>query len=52
VQLAQRADLVMAGLAGMGLKTRLLEQQELLDLYTRLFSPEVPSIETQSQTKA
>lgn len=42
MQLAQRADLVMAGLSGMGLKSRLLEQQELMELFTQLYNPEVP----------
>ncbi|HXV26659.1 MAG TPA: hypothetical protein VD862_01355 [Candidatus Paceibacterota bacterium] len=46
MQLAQRADLVISGLAGMGLRGRLLEQEELVTLYTSLFNPEVPSVKT------
>lgn len=43
-QLAQRADLISGGLLGMGLKSKLLEQQELVTLFTELYSPEVPSV--------
>lgn len=49
VQLSQRADLVTAGLTGMGLKTKLLEEQELVELYTQLFNPEVPSNKRQEK---
>lgn len=49
VQLAQRADLVMAGLSGMGLTARLLEQQDLMDLFTQLYNPEVPNISEEKQ---
>lgn len=48
-QLAQRAELISGGLLGMGLKSKLLEQQELTTLFTALFSPEVPT--TQGATK-
>lgn len=44
MQLAQRADLVTAGLSGMGLKARLLEQQELVELFSSLYNPEVPAL--------
>lgn len=52
VQLAQRADLVMAGLSGMGLKSRILEQQELMELFTQLYNPEVPDISKENEEKA
>lgn len=41
-QLAQRSGLVSAGLQGMGLTSKLLEQQDLLALLTALYNPEVP----------
>jgi type IV secretory pathway VirB4 component len=43
IQLQQRADLIAAGLSGMGLKGRLLEQEELLTLFRELYSPVVPT---------
>lgn len=43
-QLAQRSGLITAGLQGMGLQTKLLEQEELIALFTSLYSPEVPEV--------
>ncbi|HVZ11119.1 MAG TPA: hypothetical protein VG941_01735 [Candidatus Paceibacterota bacterium] len=39
VQLMQRAELVMDGLISLGLKVKLLEQGELMDLYYGLYNP-------------
>jgi type IV secretory pathway VirB4 component len=53
MQLGQRADLVSAGLASMGLKSRLLEQPELFELFSALYNPVVPANpeqQTSSQT--
>lgn len=41
-QLRQRADVVLGGLSGLGLKGRLLEQQDLIALFTDLYNPTVP----------
>lgn len=38
-QLIQRVELVMDGLIGMGLKTRLLERDDLINLYYSLYNP-------------
>lgn len=43
MQLAQRADLLSSGLAGMGLKSKLLEQDELVKLFSSLYNPEIPA---------
>lgn len=43
-QLVQRSGLISGGLQGMGLQTKLLEQEELVALFTSLYSPEVPEI--------
>ncbi|HYU65028.1 MAG TPA: hypothetical protein VEK36_02070 [Candidatus Paceibacterota bacterium] len=45
-QLLQRAELVFDGLVGMGLKTRILEGQELINLFYGLYNP---SVKTQNQ---
>jgi hypothetical protein len=39
VQLKQRADLVFDGLVGLGLKTRVLDQNELINLFSSLYNP-------------
>ena len=39
-QLLQRAELVYSGLVGLGLKTRTLEDEELKNLYYKLYNPE------------
>ena len=41
-QLQQRADLVIGGLSGLGLKGHSLNQEELLKLFKGVFSPVVP----------
>lgn len=43
VQLAQRADLILGGLSGMGLKGHLLAQEELTKLFADLYNPVVPT---------
>jgi len=42
-QLLQRADLVLGGLSGMGLKGRALGQEELVGLFGDLYNPAVPT---------
>lgn len=42
-QLQQRADLIIGGLSGMGLKGHMLEQDELLKLFNDLYNPKVPA---------
>jgi hypothetical protein len=39
VQLMQRAELILDGLIGIGLKARILEGQELINLYYSLYNP-------------
>ncbi len=43
IQLSQRADLITSGLSGMGLKGRMLGQEELLTLFRELYNPVVPT---------
>jgi len=43
LQLQQRADLILGGLSGMGLKGKALEQEELAKLFTELYNPVVVS---------
>jgi hypothetical protein len=43
IQLRQRADLVIGGLSGMGLKGHMLEQGEVVDLFKGVFNPLVPA---------
>lgn len=38
-QLLQRAELIFGGLVGIGLKARVLEQQELMNLFYGLYNP-------------
>lgn len=38
-QLMQRAELVFGGLVGLGLKTRLLEKEELVQIFYNLYNP-------------
>src|SRR3989338_885057 len=38
-QLMQRAELVFGGLVGLGIKTRLLEKDELIQLFYNLYNP-------------
>ncbi len=38
-QLMQRVDLIMDGLSGLGVKSRLMEQAELTDLFFSLYNP-------------
>jgi len=42
-QLQQRADLVIGGLSGLGLRGKLLGQDELVALFTALYNPVVPA---------
>jgi len=42
-QLQQRADLIIGGLSGMGLKGHMLNQEELLKLFNELYNPVVPA---------
>lgn len=39
-QLLQRSELVLSGLVGLGLRTRILEQEELLRLFQSLYNPQ------------
>jgi len=41
-QLSQRADLVLGGLSGMGLRGHLLTQEELIKVFKDLYNPAVP----------
>jgi type IV secretory pathway VirB4 component len=41
-QLQQRADLIIGGLSGMGLQGHMLNQDELLRLFSNLYNPSVP----------
>lgn len=38
-QILQRAELVFGGLVGIGVRARVLEQQELMDLFYQLYNP-------------
>ena len=42
MQLQQRADLVIGGLSGMGLKGAMLNQDELVKLFNEVYNPVVP----------
>lgn len=44
-QLMQRVELVFGGLAGLGLKTRLLEKEELTKMFYEFYNPASRSIE-------
>ena len=46
-QLRQRADLIIGGLSGMGLKGKMLEQGEVIQLFKGIFSPIVPTSQKQ-----
>ena len=46
-QLQQRADIVSSGLSGLGLKGRLLDQEELVKLLTDLYNPVIPQKKVQ-----
>lgn len=50
LQLQQRADLVLGGLSGMGLKGKMLEQDDLVALFTDLYNPTVSSQPAQPTT--
>jgi type IV secretory pathway VirB4 component len=41
-QLQQRADLIIGGLSGMGLRGHMLDQNELVKLFNDLYNPVVP----------
>lgn len=41
MQLQQRADLIIGGLSGMGLKGKLLGQEDIVALFTDLYNPQV-----------
>jgi type IV secretory pathway VirB4 component len=43
MQLQQRADLIIGGLSGMGLKGAMLEQDELVALFNDVYNPVVPA---------
>ncbi len=43
MQLQQRADLIIGGLSGMGLKGVMLEQDELVALFNDVYNPVVPA---------
>lgn len=45
-QLRQRAEVVLGGLSGLGLKGRLLEQADLVTLFTELYTPTMPQTKT------
>ncbi|MDP3792897.1 MAG: hypothetical protein Q8Q89_04195 [bacterium] len=44
-QLMQRVELVFGGLAGLGLKTRLLEKEELTKMFYAFYNPTIKSVE-------
>ena len=44
-QIMQRVELVFGGLAGLGLKTRLLEQEEITKMFYGFYNPETKSVE-------
>lgn len=44
-QLMQRAELIFGGLVGMGLKTRLLERDELVQMFYGLYNPTAKTTE-------
>ena len=44
-QIMQRVELVFGGLAGLGLKTRLMEQEEITKMFYSFYNPETRSIE-------
>jgi len=47
-QLMQRADLVTDGLIGLGLKTKLLEREELINMFYGLYNPgDLPKVATE-----
>ena len=48
VQLAQRADLLLGGLSGMGLKGHLLTEGELTKMFSVLYNPVVPPAQQQA----
>lgn len=50
MQLTQRADLVVSGLAGMGLRTQLLEEEALATLFSSLYNPVIPAQREPEQT--
>lgn len=47
-QVSQRAYLVIAGISGLGLQGRLLGQEEVVALFTSLYSPVVPAAKQNS----
>lgn len=47
-QLQQRADLILGGLSDMGLKGHMLNQDEMLQLFTDLYNPVVPQQQKQT----
>jgi type IV secretory pathway VirB4 component len=49
-QLQQRADLVAAGISGMGLRGHLMTQEELLAMFHGLYNPIVPAPQKQSNS--
>ena len=49
-QLMQRAELIFGGLVGLGLKTRLLERDELVKLFYDLYNPATKSPEEKPTT--
>lgn len=48
-QLQQRADLIIGGLSGMGLKGTMLGQEELTKLFNEVYNPVVPQPQTPSK---
>lgn len=52
MQLQQRADLILGGLSGMGLKGRVLGQEEVLALFSDLYNPSIVAKATEPTTHA
>ncbi len=44
-QLMQRSELIFGGLVGLGLKTRLLERDEMVQMFYNLYNPPTKSAE-------
>lgn len=48
-QLMQRAELVFGGLVGLGLRTKLIEREEILKLFYDLYNPAVREAEVKNK---
>lgn len=50
IELQQRADLILGGLSGMGLKGKMLGQDDVVTLFTDLYNPTVPAKKAPAST--